>query len=438
MSHSDPYDALTGGSRAAVDHADSESTIAIPSMDPFYRAPAGYENSEPGAVLRSREVTLALFGVIRQKVSAWQLLYRTTSLDGAARVAVTTVVLPVGGHPKPRRALLSYQCAIDAVSDRCFPSYALRAGARAVGSVPQFEFMIILYALRRGWVLSLPDHEGMDGQWGAPIEPGFCTLDGVRAALSFEPLDLVSTTPVALWGYSGGGLATSWAAEAATDYAPELDIVGAALGSPVGDPGSAFSRLNGTIFAALPAMVVEGLRRTYPDFDSLVREHVAATGLEALSSLHRKTTVHAVASMMLHDLERHLDIPMADLLASPVMAQILHDIQPGKSAPKFPLLVVQAVNDPMIDVDDVDGQVRRYRAAGANVTYIRDRLSEHLSLHPIAAPVTLDWLSDRFAGKPIGESSTKTVWSLAGSLPGLRGFLGLAVSTGRAFTGRIG
>ncbi|WP_032377214.1 lipase family protein [Rhodococcoides fascians] len=433
-----PDTASTGRPQAAVDHDDAESTIAIPSMDPFYRAPAGFERVEPGTVLRSREVTLALFGVIRQKVSAWQLLYRTTSLDGAPRVAVTTVILPVGGRARTQRALLSYQCAIDAVSDRCFPSYVLRAGARAVGSVPQFEFMIILYALRRGWVLSLPDHEGMNGQWGAPIEPGYCTLDGVRAALSFEPLDLAATTPVALWGYSGGGLATSWAAEAAADYAPELDIVGAALGSPVGDPGSAFSRLNGTVFAALPAMVVEGLRRTYPVLDRLVREHVAAAGLETLSSLHRKTTVHAVMSMVMHDLERHLDIPMADLLATPEMVQIFRDIQPGKTAPNFPLLVVQAVHDPMIDVDDVDGQVRRYHSAGANVTYIRDRLSEHLSLHPLAAPVTLDWLSDRFAGKPTDESSTNTVWSLAGSLPGLRGLLGLAVSTGRAFAGRIG
>ncbi|MDV6230066.1 lipase family protein [Rhodococcus cercidiphylli] len=434
----EPDAASTGRPRFAADHADSESIVTIPSMDPFYRAPAGFERAEPGTVLRSREVTLALFGVIRQKVSAWQLLYRTTSLDGTARVAVTTVVLPVGGRQRSQRALLSYQCAIDAVSDRCFPSYVLRAGARAVGSVPQFEFMIILYALRRGWVVSLPDHEGMDGRWGAPVEPGYCTLDGVRAALSFEPLDLFATTPVALWGYSGGGLATSWAAEAAADYAPELDIVGAALGSPVGDPGSAFSRLNGTIFAALPAMVVEGLRRTYPVLDRLVHEHVAAAGLETLSSLHRKTTVHAVMSMVMHDLERHLDIPMADLLATPEMVQIFQDIQPGKSAPQFPLLVVQAVHDPMIDVDDVDGQVHRYRAAGANVTYIRDRLSEHLSLHPIATPATLDWLSDRFAGKPTDESSTNTVWSLAGSLPGLRGLLGLAVSTGRAFAGRIG
>jgi pimeloyl-ACP methyl ester carboxylesterase len=381
-----PDSASTGRRWAGADDADPASPITLPSNDPFYRTPVDLEDVEPGTVVRSRAVDLALFGVIRQKVSAWQLLYRTTSLDGVARVAVTTVVLPVGGRKRTQRALLSYQCAIDAVSDRCFPSYALRAGARAVGSVPQFEFLIILYALRRGWVLSLPDHEGMDGQWGAPIEPGYCVLDGVRAAQSFEPLDLTAAAPVALWGYSGGGLATSWAAEAAADYAPELDIVGAALGSPVGDPGSAFSRLNGTIFAALPAMVVEGLRRTYPVFDSVVREHVAVRGLETLSSLHRKTTVH----------------------------------------------------DPMIDVGDVDGQVRRYRAAGANVTYFRDRLSEHLSLHPIAAPLTLDWLSDRCAGKPIDGSTTRTVWSLAGSLAGLRGLIGLTVSTGRAFGGRVG
>ncbi|WP_128644740.1 lipase family protein [Rhodococcus sp. BS-15] len=434
----EPDTASTGRPRASADHADSESIIAIPSVDPFYRAPAGFERAKPGTVLRSREVTLALFGVIRQKVSAWQLLYRTTSLDGAARVAVTTVVLPVGGRARPQRALLSYQCAIDAVSDRCFPSYVLRAGARAVGSVPQFEFMIILYALRRGWVLSLPDHEGMNGQWGAPIEPGYCTLDGVRAALSFEPLDLADTTPVALWGYSGGGLATSWAAEVAADYAPRTRYRRRC---------TRITRRRSRV-CILPPQRHDlrgaarngggGLRRTYPELDRLVREHVAASGLEALSSLHRKTTVHAVASMVMHDLERHLDIPMADLLATPEMVQVFQDIQPGKSAPKFPLLVVQAVHDPMIDVDDVDGQVRRYRAAGANVTYIRDRLSEHLSLHPIAAPVTLDWLSDRFAGKPTDESSTNTVWSLAGSLPGLRGLLGLAVSTGRAFAGRIG
>ncbi|WP_027506390.1 lipase family protein [Rhodococcus sp. UNC23MFCrub1.1] len=434
--------AFTGGRGTAADRSnDSDDAVerltTTPNKDPFYRSPAGFEKAELGTVLRSRRVEIALFGTIRQRVSAWQLLYRSSDMHGEPHTGVTTVLLPAGAVPGRSRPLLSYQCAIDAVSDRCFPSYALRDGAHAHGAVPQFELLIILYALRRGWALSLPDHEGMDGRWGAPIEPGYCTLDGIRAALSFAPLELDDSAPVALWGYSGGGLATSWAAEAADEYAPELNVVGAALGSPVGDPASAFSRLNGTIFAALPTMVVEGLRRTYPDLDRTIRDHVAQPGMTILSSLERKTTVHAVLTLLMHDLERYTDIPLADVMATPELVQIFQDIQPGKSAPSFPLLIMQAVHDPIIAVDDVDGQVERYRTAGAHVTYVRDRLSEHLSLHPIAAPATLNWLADRIADRPVPPNTTETVWSSALSVSGVRGLLGLTVSTGRALLGRV-
>ena len=44
---------------------------------------------------------------------------------------------------------------------------------------------------------------------------------------------------------------------------PELNIVGAVLGSPVGDLGHTFRRLNGSYLAALPALVVSALSKTY-------------------------------------------------------------------------------------------------------------------------------------------------------------------------------
>lgn len=47
-------------------------------------------------------------------------------------------------------------------------------------------------------------------------------------------------------------------------YAPDLDIVGAVLGSPVGDLGHTFRRLNGTLLAGLPALVVAALQHSYP------------------------------------------------------------------------------------------------------------------------------------------------------------------------------
>lgn len=401
-----------------------------PEDDPFYTPPAGYETTLPGTVLRVRPVEVAMFGRVGQPVDAWQLLYRTADLGGLPQASVTTVLRPRNAEP----VLLSYQCAIDGVASSCFPSYALRRGSKAFGAVPQFEFLLVLHALRRGWTISIPDHEGPDGHWGSPQEPGFCTLDAIRAALSFEPLELHESTPVALWGYSGGGLATSWAAEMAPEYAPEIELVGAALGSPVGDPGSAFTRLNATLHAALPTLVVAGLRRTYPELDRVIRKYVNEDGMRILDSVESMTTVRAVTRLARHDLDNYIDIPLADLLALPEIVQVFLDIQPGRIAPTAPLLVVQSVHDQIIAVDDVDGQVMRYNEAGAHVTYLRDRLSEHLSLHPLSAPLTLDWLADRFAGVPVPGPSTRTVWSTAFSLAAVRDLVSLTWTTFRALT----
>lgn len=417
----------------SIEHAPRRSDATRPEDDPFYSPPSGYEVVRPGTVLKVRQVEIALFGRIRQRIDAWQLLYRTADLYGRPQASVTTVLRPRDAQP----LLLSYQCAIDGVASSCFPSYALRKGARAFGAVPQFELLLVLHALRQGWIVSIPDHEGPDGHWGAPQEPGFCTLDAVRAALAFEPLDLGSSTPVALWGYSGGGLATSWAAEMAPTYAPEIGVVGAVLGSPVGDPGSAFTRLNATVHSALPSLVVAGLRRTYPDLDRIIGQYVNDEGMRILDSVESMTTVRAVALLARHDLDDYLEIPLADLLALPEIVQVFHDIQPGRTAPATPLLVVQAVHDQIIAVDDVDGQVDRYNASGAHVTYLRDRLSEHISLHPLSTPLTLDWLTDRFVGRPVDEPSTRTVWSTAFSLSAIRGLLGLAWTTVRAFLGGV-
>ena len=113
-------------------------------------------------------------------------------------------------------------------------------------------------------MVSVPDHEGLEGMWGTRTSrlPGARRL---RATLNFESFGLAADSKVGLWGYSGGGLASAWAAgEVHADYAPELNVVGAVLGSPVGNLGNTFRRLNGTHYAGLPALVVSALAKTYP------------------------------------------------------------------------------------------------------------------------------------------------------------------------------
>lgn len=382
----------------------------LPARDSFYEPPAGFQHALPGTVLRSRDVELGFLGLVKQRVRATQLLYRTTDRNGQPEATVTTVLVPAGHARHHARNVVSYQCAIDAVTSRCFPSYALRRGARALGSLAQLEYLLMAAALAEGWVVSVPDHEGRDGMWGTPHEPGYRVLDGLRAALSFERFGLSADSQVGLWGYSGGGLASAWAAEVHADYAPELNLVGAVLGSPVGNLGNTFRRLNGSRFAGLPALVISALAKTYPGLGRVVEEHATDEGRATLQRLQRMTTLEALIRLFRTDMDHMVHPPLDEVLDMPEVQEVFDAIRLGSAVPALPLLIVQAVHDSVIHVDDIDELAHTYADGGAQLTYHRDLFSEHMLLHPMSAPMTLRWLTDRFAGRPLDEHIVRTTW----------------------------
>jgi pimeloyl-ACP methyl ester carboxylesterase len=425
-----------------VPHTDERATRRPlrPGDDPFHDAPPDLAALAPGTIVRSRQVHVAFLGIVTQRrLTAWQLAYRSTDLHGRAEVAVTTVLVPREHDPKRVQRLVAYQCAIDAVSDRCFPSYALRPGARAWGALPQLELVVIAGLLDQGYVVSLCDHEGRHGYFAAPREPGYRVLDGIRAATAYPPTGMTQDTPVGLIGYSGGGMASAWAAEMAPRYAPEIPLVGAVLGSPVGDPGEAFIKLNGGLNAGLPALVVSGLRHAYPGLGEVVRRHTHADGIARLDRLQEMTTVEAVVRYAFDDFDDFVDPPLADVLAEPEVIEVFDDLRLGGTAPQCPVLVLQAVHDQIIDVADVDGQVARYVAAGVEVSYVRDRLSEHLSLMVLGLPAMLTWLERRFQPDPAPVTTrTRTVTSVALSPRTWPGFARVLVAAARTTVGRAG
>src|SRR4029078_13626260 len=93
-------------------------------------------------------------------------------------------------------------------------------------------------------------------------------------------------------------MSSAWAAEVHEEYAPELNIVGAVLGSPVGDLGHAFRRLNGGVFSGLPAMVSAALTPAYPDLDRVIQKHATDTGKAMLLRAEQMTTAHAVLRLV--------------------------------------------------------------------------------------------------------------------------------------------
>ncbi|MDO3402511.1 lipase [Mycolicibacterium neoaurum] len=422
----------------AVPHEalDRRARPQLPEDDPFYVAPEGFQHATPGTVLRSRDVELAFLGLIPQQIRAVQLLYRTTDMNGRPEAAATTIVVPAERGPEQICPVVSYQCAIDAITSRCFPSYALRRHAVAPGSVPQFEMLLVAAAIAEGWAVSVPDHEGVNGSWGTPYEPGYRILDGLRAAIGSEQLDLSPEAPIGLWGYSGGGLASAWAAEMSGTYAPELNIVGAVLGSPVGDLGRTFRKLNGTFAAALPALVVAALADVYPGLQRIIAEHTSEYGRDLLDRLHHMTTVEAIVRFWRTDMGDLLDQPLEQILSTPEVQHVFDDIKLGAAVPTPPVLIIQAVHDEIISVDGIDELADTYSSGGAHVTYHRDMFSEHLLLHPMSAPMALRWLSDRFAGRPLGANLARTTWPTLFNPSTYRGMARLAVITAKVLTGR--
>jgi alpha-beta hydrolase superfamily lysophospholipase len=413
-----------------------DEPLRAPEEDPFYQPPPGYQQARPGDLLRSRSVELGFLGVIPQPVRATQLLYRSTNLHGEPEVAVTTVLLPEQHDPGRVCPVLSYQCAIDAVASRCFPSYALRRGARPIGAFVQSEYLLVAAALAEGWAVSVPDHEGCHGMWGAPHEPGFRILDGVRAALHSDRLGLSPSAPVALWGYSGGGLASAWAAEHSSDYAPDLNIVGAVLGSPVGDCGSVARHLNGTFFAGMAALMIAALTHVFPGAQRVVDEHASNEGKKLLDELQSMTTAQAVWRLRGTDIGSYVDISADELWDLPEVREVFDATKLAQSTPRVPVLVVQAVHDRIISVDAIDKLVASYQHAGVAVTYHRDRFCGHLLLHPLSAPMTLRWLRDRFAGRDTDKGRARTVWPALFNPSSWFGMLKLGVITAKVITGR--
>jgi hypothetical protein len=408
----------------------------LPRDDPFYQPPLGFQHADPGTVLRSRDVELAFLGLIPQPVKAVQLLYRTMDMNGEPEASATTLIVPADLAPERPCPLLSYQCAIDAMSSRCFPSYALRRRAKAMGAISQLELFLITAAVAEGWAVSVPDHEGLRGMWGAPYEPGYRVLDGIRAALNSDRIALSPSAPIGLWGYSGGGLASAWAAEMCGDYAPELDIVGAVLGSPVGDLGNTFRRLNGRFFAGLPALVVAALSHVYPDLDRVIKDHSNEEGRALLESLEDMTTVGAVIRMAGKNMGDFLDEPLEQILSTPEVTHVFDSIRLGAAVPTPPVLIVQAVHDYLIDVHDIDVLADAYSAGGAKVTYHRDAFNEHMMLHPLSAPMTLRWLTDRFDRRPLTENLTRTTWPTAFNPMTYAGMARLGKIAAKVVTGR--
>ncbi|WP_434086123.1 lipase family protein [Nocardia sputorum] len=79
-------------------------------------------------------------------------------------------------------------------------------------------------------------------------------------------------------GYSGGAIATGWAAEPKRDYAPELNVVGTAEGGIPADLSAALRMANGNLSAGLIFAGALGVSREYPELRRFLDDNANGLG----------------------------------------------------------------------------------------------------------------------------------------------------------------
>ena len=371
--------------------------IPLPQNDDFYASPEQNTLSRvlPGTILRYREITAKSYYLFPVSGKAWQLMYRSTDSKGQPSASITTVLIP-DNAPSAQRQLLSYQIAYDGLSLKCAPSHEMVKGA-------VLEQALISPALKKGWVVVTPDYEGLQSQWTAGKNSGQAVLDGIRAVEQFAPAGLSgAATPVAMMGYSGGSLASTWANELHPSYAPELNIKGVAVGGVPVDMGNVARKVDGKLFAGLYFGAVVGLSRAYDEVDVATLANDAGKAMfaevgEMCAGQFLAGTPDPILKFAYKKMSSYTSVP--NLLDVPVVKNIIAENRLGQRTPRAPMYIYEGTLDEFMPIADVDNLVKNYCSKGVKVQYNRV-FSDHILLAVTGAAKAMAYLTDRLANKP--------------------------------------
>lgn len=327
-----------------------------------------------------------------RSVRSARVLYRSTSGDdGAPTVVSGTVFTPVGDPPPGGWPVVSYGHGTTGWQEDCGPSLS----ASLLG-----QDLVVDGFTKRGYAVAMADYQGLGSPGIHPYSDartaGFNMVDAVRALRATFPG--VSERWAALGGSQGGGAAWS-ADEQASTYAPELNLVGAVGLSPAADvKGLVDKAVAGTLTddqGPVLQAILFSLARLHQDFNLDDYRHGAAKQYWDVLASCSGPDVHARTAA-------GKALGPRDLApSSPEAADRLRSLLAKWALPQrklsAPLYVAFGARDTYIDPAWTIAAIKRACALGGNVSWSEDPKAGHGDIDWAGA---LDWLNDRFEGRP--------------------------------------
>lgn len=397
------------------------SSAATTTPDPFYQYTGSTPLSsiEPGTVLKTRTISYYIAG-IKTSMKVTQLVYRSTDAMQRPVANVTSVFIPDCKSSCPNKdKVISYQSFYDSLNPEDSPSRAFAGGKRLPDLLPAVEAVLFGGYVKKGYTVVISDTEGQTANFAAGPEYGYNTLDAIRAALNAPEVGLTRNAKVALMGYSGGAIATEWAAELAPTYAPDLNtnLIGATFGGTLVSPEHNLSYVeNAPLWGGVLEMAFIGIARSY-DID--ITKYLSAKGLEIYQKMKTQSIANVLGQYSKVTWQNIIKPEYWDRTKVPEYVVAANKVIMGTGGtPAIPLQIGQGTGgiwegtkvspvwgkgDGVMLAGDVRTLARQYCAQGVQVSHEEYGSSHFVSMvHWL--PAATAWVDDRFAGKPAPQN----------------------------------
>jgi Secretory lipase len=385
----------------------------------FYTPPDPLPPGVAGDVLRTEPSRLVLepsgeLGMIM--ATGTRIMYRSTDARGNPIAVTGTYFEPdnpwPGGGPRP---LLVYGPGTQGQGDQCAPSRQFNQGIHwspYLDLAFNYEEMFVATMVARGFAIVMTDYEGL----GTPgrhtyvnrIAEGNAMLDAGRAALRLPDTSLEPNGPMAFWGYSQGGGAAASAAELASAYAPELDIVGTYAGAPPADLAALFPFADGSALVGVVGYAINSVMATYPEAEAAIRSTLTPRGTDMLTKVADQCVAETISKFMFRHLQPYFNAPIEELVTHQPFKGLLDLQKLGRHRPNAPVLINSNRFDPLVPYAPVVQLGRDWCAQGADVEFRTNEQPPFLNKAVVnhALPMLVDgepamqWIAARFNGVP--------------------------------------
>lgn len=376
---------------------------------------------KPGDVLNTRELNYKPTD-LSPTFKATQILYRTKNAAGNPSANTTTVIKD---PDKFNGNYISYQSAYDSLSENFGPSRVISGESKIATITDLFlskfnpDGLVISALLKDGYGVIVPDVEGPTANFAIGEEYGMTTLDSIRAAVKTSSLNITKDTKIALVGYSGGAIATNWAAQLAPDYAPDVNkmLVGASSGGVMVNPVNNLKYVDGSHFwGAASITALAGIARGY-DYD--VTPYLNDYGLTVYKDIQKQSLLPILSKYpglrwstlfkegytngpeSLPDFAKHVNKLNLGLRPSPTIPIFMAQ---GRG---LDLIVTPQTGDGVMVAYDVRALAKKYCSSNVPVSY-REYLADHVGAVALWWFESSSWLANRF--KPDETAPSDCSW----------------------------